>query len=235
MQGFTVVAADKLDTFYRQYDDLYSVLERLKSGDTPVRRIIEPVSVTQAEEAQPPPQSEETESPVESPEISEHVRMQWRIAALGRKAGERIWIPASDQKRLQRLYEFSEYDAEFAPGIDVPYPFVKNIDVVWKHEFRIDAAYEVENSTTIYSGLLRFADLTIVAPNTIYPLFIVAPGSRKGQVREQLRRPAFQQLRLAEKVRFLSYEAVDAIDDFFNKENGGLSVDVIKGRSEQLL
>jgi hypothetical protein len=48
-------------------------------------------------------------------------------------------------------------------------------DVVWKEEFRIDAAFEIENSTSIYSGLLRFADLTMVAPNTIYPLFIGKP------------------------------------------------------------
>jgi len=48
-------------------------------------------------------------------------------------------------------------------------------DVVWKEEFRIDAAFEIENGTSIYSGLLRFADLTMVAPNTIYLLFIVSP------------------------------------------------------------
>jgi len=33
-------------------------------------------------------------------------------------------------------------------------------------------------STAIYSGLLRFADLTILAPNTIYPMFIVAQSAR---------------------------------------------------------
>ena len=48
---------------------------------------------------------------------------------------------------------------------------------MWKEEFRIDAAFEIENSTSIYSGLLRFADLNIVAPNTTYPMFIVAPRS----------------------------------------------------------
>lgn len=35
---------------------------------------------------------------------------------------------------------------------------------MWKQEFRIGAAYEIENSSSIYSGLLRFADLNIVAP-----------------------------------------------------------------------
>jgi len=81
--------------------------------------------------------------------------------------------------------------------------------------FLIDAAFEIENSTTIFSGLLRFADLTIMAPNTTYPPFIVAPNERKNRVREQLRRPSFGRLALREKVRFLSYERVQEIDDFF--------------------
>jgi hypothetical protein len=85
--------------------------------------------------------------------------MQWKLALLGLKAGERIWIPAGDQARLQKLYDFDRCDREFASGIDLPHSYVENIDVVWKQEFRIDAAYEVENSTAIYSGLLRFADL----------------------------------------------------------------------------
>jgi len=111
---------------------------------------------------------------------------------------------------------------------------VENIDVVWKQEFRIDAAYEVENSTAIYSGLLRFADLTILAPNTIYPMFIVAPAVRRTQVRDQLRRPAFRQLNLASKVRFLTYEAIDQIETFFSGSSTGLSVELINGKAEQL-
>lgn len=74
-------------------------------------------------------------------------------------------------------------------GIDLPHSYLENIDVVWKQEFRIGAAYEIENSTLIYSGLLRFADLNIVAPNTLYPMFIVAPTDKKNRVHEQLRRP----------------------------------------------
>src|SRR5262249_24527045 len=46
-----------------------------------------------------------------------------------------------------------------------------------------DAAFEIENSTSIYSALLRFADLTMVAPNTLYPMFIVAPSDRHNRVR----------------------------------------------------
>jgi hypothetical protein len=107
--------------------------------------------------------------------------------------------------------------------------------VVWKEEFRIDAAFEVENSTAIYSGLLRFADLNIVAPNTTYPMFIVAPSERRNHVREQLLRPVFRRLELRDKVKFLPYEAVDDIERFFSSATAGLSVDLMKGRAETLV
>lgn len=102
-------------------------------------------------------------------------------------------------------------------------------------EFRIDAAFEVENSTEIYSGLLRFADLNVVAPNSTYPMFIVAPAARRSRVRQQLLRPVFRRLPLRDKVRFLSYEAVDEIDRFFAAATTGLSVDVVTGKAEVLV
>jgi hypothetical protein len=119
--------------------------------------------------------------------------------------------------------------------LDAQVKYVENIDVVWKEEFRIDAASEVENSTSIYSGLLRFADLTMVAPNTLHPMFIVAPGERRNRVREQLARPSFRHLKIAEKVRYLSFEKVREIDDFFCGADAGLSVDVLKAKSEALV
>jgi hypothetical protein len=167
-----------------------------------------------------------------APLISDHVRMQWKLASLGLKAGEKIWVPVSDQGRLRSTYNFNAFESEFATGIDLPKNYFENIDVVWKQEFRIGAAFEVENSTSIYSGLLRFADLSIVAPNTNYPMFIVAPSERRNQVRDQLLRPAFKRLEMRGKVRFLPYEVVDDIEQFFAKTSGGLSVDLIQAKAE---
>ena len=164
--------------------------------------------------------------------VSDHVRMQWTLAKLGLKAGERVWVPVGDQQRLKKAYAFNSFDPEFAAGIDLPHSYIENIDVVWKQEFRIGAAYEIENSTSIYSGLLRFADLNILAPNTLYPMFVVAPASRKNRLREQLRRPTFKRLELHTKVRFLSYEMIQEIDEFFSGSSSGLSVELIVGKSE---
>ena len=93
--------------------------------------------------------------------------MQWKLASLGLKAGEKVWVPSADQNRLRTLYNFNEFEPEFATGIDLPKNYFENIDVVWKEQFRINAAFEVENSTAIYSGLLRFADLNAVALDAV--------------------------------------------------------------------
>ena len=236
LRGFTTVSPNRLDHFYAKYDDLYSVLVRIQQGETVSQKIPDVLSIA----AQPLPQltevrAEELDEVLRTKIISDHVRMQWKLARLGLKAGERVWVPVGDQSRLRQAYQFDKFDPEFSAGIDLPHSYVENIDVVWKQEFRIGAAFEIENSTSIYSGLLRFADLNIVAPNTLYPMFVVAPQDRKNRLREQLRRPTFKWLELDQKVRFLSYEEIDKIDDFFSGSNSGVSVDLIVGKSETVV
>lgn len=224
-QGFTRVADDRLRTFFAHYDDLYSILVRLKGGGR-VQEVPKPTSLEDS------PKRDEDMLPPAQPEVSDHLRMQWLLLKMGRQAGESVWAPKNDQQRITSEYQFGDFAETFAAGLDTQVKYVENIDVVWKEEFRIDAAFEIENSTSIYSGLLRFADLTMVAPNTIYPMFIVAPGERRNRVREQLARPSFRHLGIHEKVRYLSYEKVDEIQDFFGDADSGLSVDVLRAKSE---
>lgn len=227
LRGFTGIAKDRLESFYAQYDDLYSILINLKQG-----RGIKEIPEPDAYKAQPAPVEEPAFVPPR--DASEHLRMQWMLLKMGRQAGEKVWAPRNDQQRITAEYNFGDFAETFAAGLDTQVKYVENIDVVWKEEFRIDAAFEIENSTSIYSGLLRFADLTMVAPNTNYPMFIVAPGERRNRVREQLARPSFRHLRIHEKVRYLSYERVDEIDEFFTEADAGLSVDVFRAKSEVL-
>jgi hypothetical protein len=207
LRGFTSIAKERLEAFYSQYDDLYSILLRVKNGDR-VQELPEPEAYKQ-----PPVRDEELLEPPER-ELSDHLRMQWLLLKMGRQAGEKVWAPKNDQQRIISEYKFGDFEETFAAGLDTQVKYVENIDVVWKEEFRIDAAFEIENSTSIYSGLLRFADLTMVAPNTLYPMFIVAPSERRNRVREQLARPSFRHLGIHEKVRYLSYEKVKEIDEF---------------------
>jgi hypothetical protein len=233
LRGFAPVAPQRLKEFYSKYDDLYSILVRIQRGEPVAQRATDVAVTDDAPTERVEVTAEEITEALSRPVISEHVRIQWKLALLGLKAGERVWVPVGDQAKLRQTYQFESFDAEFSAGIDLPHSYIENIDVVWKQQFRIGAAYEIENSTSIYSGLLRFADLNIIAPNTLYPMFIVAPKEKKGRLREQLLRPTFKRLELDKKVRFLSYEAIDEIDQFFSNSRAGLSVDLILGKSEQ--
>ena len=235
LQGFTAVSPQKVGEFHATYGDLYSALERIQKGERVQPRPSEALPLVQPASDLTEVTLPEIDDILSTPITSDHVRMQWILARLGIKAGERVWVPVGDQSRLKKAYEFESFDPEFSSGIDLPHSYIENIDVVWKQQFRIGAAYEIENSTSIYSGLLRFADLNIIAPNTLYPMFVVAPKERKNRLREQLRRPAFKRLELDIKVRFLPYEAVEEIDTFFASSDAGLTVDIITGRSESVL
>src|SRR6202021_4317152 len=81
--------------------------------------------------------------------------------------------------------------------------------------FLIKSAFEIEHSTSVYSGILRLSDLRAEAPNSNYPMFIVASEDRRKKVFDELRRPAFSGpcLRLNEVIRFLGYEKLREIDE----------------------
>ncbi len=237
LRGFSTVSEERLESFYSRYDDLYSILTRIKQG-APIQELpnrdLYGRPFMEAQEQPTPTEREDLEKDLPDEKVSDHLRMQWMLLNLGRKAGSRVWIPANDQGRIRDQYHFNDFETDFTAGLDAQTRYVENIDVVWKEEFRIDAAFEIENSTAIYSGLLRFSDLTLVAPNTIYPLFIVAPPDKRNRLIEQLRRPTFHKLHLDRKVRYLSYEAVEKIDKDYQNRERGLTLEYIVDSSEEI-
>ena len=71
------------------------------------------------------------------------------------------------------------------------------IDALWieRGTSRVVAAFEVEHSTSIYSGIVRLLDLALGAPEqSVQGLFVVAPDEREEEVRAQLARPAFRRV-----------------------------------------
>ena len=68
---------------------------------------------------------------------------------------------------------------------------IELIDVLWLSGNSIVAAFEVECTTAIYSGLLRMSDLLSLQPNLDINLFLVAPDERRDKVEQELLRPTF--------------------------------------------
>ena len=87
--------------------------------------------------------------------------------------------------------------------------FASEIDVLWidhKHNL-IAAAFEVEHSTPIYSGLLRFNDV-LLSSTTAGRFFVVSNESRRDLFVRQLQRPTFQRSGLSDVASFLEYSNV---------------------------
>jgi hypothetical protein len=68
---------------------------------------------------------------------------------------------------------------------------IELIDVLWLKGNSIVAAFEVECTTAIYSGLLRMSDLLALQPNLEINLFLVAPDERQDKVEQEILRPTF--------------------------------------------
>ena len=84
---------------------------------------------------------------------------------------------------------------------------IERIHVLSLKRNRIEAAFEIESTTAIYSGLLRMGDLLALQPNIDIPLFIVAPDDRRHLVLREIRRPTFTRMEtpLHEICRYVSF------------------------------
>jgi len=67
------------------------------------------------------------------------------------------------------------------------------------------ALFEVEHSTPIYSGLLRFNDVHLIAPIPISKFTIVSNDARRSLFARQVNRPTFKTSGLTELCTFLEY------------------------------
>ena len=114
---------------------------------------------------------------------------------------------------------------------------IENIDVLWLSGQTIVAAFEVEHSTAVYSGLLRMSDLLTMQPNLDINLYLVGPDERGEKFVREVARPTFasrpkplhsvcgflpysklcSRLNEAKNViRFLKPEFIDELADFYD-------------------
>jgi hypothetical protein len=115
---------------------------------------------------------------------------------LGRDMGFDLWVARNDRSK-----RWDGQDLGSLPGIveKLPTQFneatnrtIELIDVLWLKGNSIVAAFEVESTTSVYSGLLRMSDLLALQPNLSIDLFLVAPDERREKVESELMRPTFK-------------------------------------------
>lgn len=168
------------------------------------------VSVPGADEDEPDARDEGKSASVST---TRHTEIQHALMELGADMGFDVWVAKNDRSRTWNGAILGKM-----PRIVVELPTQFNeatnrtielIDVLWLKGNSIVAAFEVECTTTVYSGLLRMSDLLALQPNLEINLFLVAPDERRDKVEQEMRRPTFS-LRdkpLADICGFLGFKA----------------------------
>ncbi|KAB2904250.1 MAG: EVE domain-containing protein [Anaerolineae bacterium] len=158
------------------------------------------------------PDEEET---LEDEDVSiTHDEIQWLLLDTGSKMGLDVWVARNDRHRefegqyfqsIPRLLDKlpRQFDAATSRTIEL-------IDVLWLRENAIIAAFEIEHTSAVYSGLLRMADLVSMHPNINIRLYIVAPDERRYKVFSEINRPAFTHLKppLNKICQFIPYSTL---------------------------
>jgi hypothetical protein len=195
----------QLDPIFRPVDK-----RKLERQPTVLHSKIGPVTVPVIDDSL----KKEVALPVEGYEtIKEprlHTEIQWLLLKLGNDMGLDVWVANNDRSQGLNGHKFTDLPRlkkELPLQFDVATTqIIKLIDVLWLKGNSIRAAFEIECTTSIYSGLLRMADLISMQPNLKIPLYLVAPDERRRKVITEVNRPTFSRLipSMKEICRFIS-------------------------------
>ena len=145
------------------------------------------------------PAKEEKEQPLDMLTVDEeeptHAEIQWRLLDLGSQMGLSVWAPRADRRKTWNSQPLGDVPRMLT---SLPNQFneattktIENIDVLWLSSQSIVAAFEVEHTTAVYSGLLRMSDLLTMQPNLDINLYLVGPDSRYEKFAREVARPTF--------------------------------------------
>jgi hypothetical protein len=152
--------------------------------------------------------------------ISQHSEIIAVLAEVGQALGYKIWIGKKEQtdfaagiigaKKL--LQNYVDADLSKVSGIE-DLKTVEMIDLLWIKGNKVVAAFEVESTTTMTSGLVRGSNLSQDVPK-----YMIIPQEREEQLQRKMKSPMF-----AERFELDSWKILffDTIRSNYNKLKTG--------------
>ena len=143
-----------------------------------------------------------------------HTQVQGWLRDLGRALGYQVWVASNDRGRSYEGGRLAEGCLDILPATleaSLAIDTIRLIDVLWlEPSGSVAAAFEVEHSTSLYSGIVRMLDLALSAADGLAGrYFLVAPDRREAEARAQFARPAFTRV-MDLDLRFLAYSDLAA-------------------------
>lgn len=135
-----------------------------------------------------------------------HSEVQGWLRDLGMALGYDVWVASNDRSRACGAGRLGDGCLAALPDALSRIETIPLIDVLWLERggARVAAAFEVEHTTSIHSGIMRMVDLALGGGAEVGGLFLVAPDDREDDVRRQLARPAMRAVS-GLRVKYLPY------------------------------
>lgn len=141
-------------------------------------------------------------------EISKHTEMMYYLIKIGLNKNYDVWIAINDKNKEYKGEKFSEICLKEIPKFTQPttLTIAKYIDVIWfkKNTAQPVRFFEIEHTSSIYSGLLRLNDVKIDYP--ISKATIIIPNNRINLFETQIDRRTFKYTELSDVCDSLTYE-----------------------------
>jgi hypothetical protein len=153
-------------------------------------------------------------------EDSTHSKAQNALIKLGRITGCSVWVASNDRNRSFHGKTLGDECLKQLPNLglnDEATRKISLIDIIWIKQNSPVCAFEVETTTSIYSGILRMSDLLSVVPALNVKLYIVAPRERQDKVGNELTRPTFRKIGLNDFCKFIP---IEELNDLLSKVEG---------------
>jgi hypothetical protein len=151
-----------------------------------------------------------------------HSQVQTLLGAIGCAKGFDIWVPQNNRASLDwTIARRFDCCAKIPLDFDDVEDVAQEIDVMWveRGSNQPRSLFEVEHSTPIYSGLLRFNDIHLTGRNSKMRFSIVANDARRSVFARQLNRPTFRTSGLSDLCTFFEYGDVFAWHNRVAEEN----------------
>lgn len=142
---------------------------------------------------------------------TQHSEMIYYLGVLGKKADFDVWIGQKEQGHTYKERKLSELCTRMDPVFRfIPsqnMDRVKQIDVIWYKEDRINYEFEVENTTAITEAIVRGSHI----PNEIVKRFIVIPEERETLLYKKVKEPILKENVEKNKWKFITYKDLQGL------------------------
>lgn len=143
-------------------------------------------------------------------EESIHDLMIKQLTSLGKNQGYSSHIGQTEQRKY---VEFRKMGIPMGNNIQYglnkqAFDIIREIDLLWLKGDSIVAAFEIEKSTTIDSGINRFRNLFAATPNQNIPAYIVIPDNREKEAINKIGSLANRKDDLHKKIKYLLFSHI---------------------------